>query len=145
MNTIKNTPAKSDAVIDNLVIAQASDMRAWEELIPVERDFLCEPSTLTKGRIFSLLEKNQTRLRDFGVTKLGLFGSFARNEENRDSDIDVLVEFDQGRKTFDGFIQLAFFLEELFAKRVELFTAEALSPYIRPHMLKEVEYVALTA
>jgi hypothetical protein len=53
------------------------------------------------------------------------------------------VEFESGRKTFDNFIQVAWFLEELFGRRVELVTPEALSPYIGPHILREVEYVPL--
>ncbi len=145
MSTANNTKENSEAAIDKILSSQADNMSAWEQPIRVKDDFLRAPLTLSKGKIFALLEKKQTRIRGFGVMKLGVFGSFVRNEQNRDSDIDLLVEFDQGRKTFDGFIQLAFFWEELFAKRVELFTAEGLSPYIRPHVLEEVEYVAFTA
>jgi len=53
------------------------------------------------------------------------------------------VEFESGCKTFDNFMRVALFLEELFARRVELVTPEALSPYIGPHILREVEYVPL--
>jgi len=62
-----------------------------------------------------------------------------------DSDIDLLVEFEAGRKTFDAFIKLSFFLEDVLHHRVELVTMEALSPYIGPYILKEVEYAALAA
>jgi predicted nucleotidyltransferase len=55
----------------------------------------------------------------------------------------VLVEFEPGHKTFDAFIQLAVFLEELFERHVELVTPESLSPYIGPRILKEIEYVTL--
>jgi hypothetical protein len=54
-----------------------------------------------------------------------------------------LPEFEQGKKTFDNFIQLSFFLEDLFKRRVELVTTESLSPYIGPHIMSEVEYVIL--
>ncbi|WP_296758099.1 nucleotidyltransferase domain-containing protein [Roseiflexus sp.] len=57
-----------------------------------------------------------------------MFGSFVRRQQDSNSDIDVLVEFESGRKTFDNFIQVALFLEELFGRRVELVTPEALSP-----------------
>jgi hypothetical protein len=57
----------------------------------------------------------------------------------------MLVEFEPGRKTFDAFMQLAFFLEALFGRRVELVTPESLSPYIGPHILREMEYVSFDA
>ncbi len=99
----------------------------------------------TKERVLSLIQARQGHIRTFGVRRLGLFGSFARGQQDRDSDIDVLVEFEPGRKTFDNFIQLAFFLEELFERRVELVTTEALSPYLGPHIMREVEYVTFDA
>ncbi|ABQ89309.1 MAG: nucleotidyltransferase family protein [Roseiflexus sp.] len=97
----------------------------------------------TKEQILSLIQEHQSQIRNLGVRRLGLFGSFVRRQQDSNSDIDVLVEFESGRKTFDNFIQLAVFLEELFARRVELVTPEALSPYIGPHILREVEYVPL--
>ncbi len=75
------------------------------------------------------------------MRKLGLFGSFIRDRQGADSDVDLLVEFEPGHKTFDAFIQLAFFLETLFERPVELVTPESLSPYIGPRILGEVENV----
>jgi len=98
----------------------------------------------TKEQILSLIQEHQSQIRNLGVRRLGLFGSFVRRQQDDDSDIDVLVEFESGRKTFDNFMHLALFLEELFGRRVELVTPEALSPYIGPHILREVEY-ALSA
>jgi len=80
-----------------------------------------------------------------GVRRLGLFGSFARGEQGADSDVDLLVEFTPGQKTFDNFMQLAFFLEDLFHRRVELVTPESLSPYLRPYIMDEVEYASVAA
>ena len=99
----------------------------------------------TRERILSILQKNQEQIRALGVRKLGLFGSFARGEQREDSDVDVLVDFSPGRKGFDNFIRLVFLLEELFQRPVELVTPESLSPYIGPHILREVEYVTFTA
>ena len=65
----------------------------------------------TKGFILSLIQAQQNHIRAFGVKRLGLFGSFVREEQGKDSDVDVLVEFEPGHKTFDNFIHLAFFLE----------------------------------
>ncbi len=99
----------------------------------------------TKEHILSLIRRHQHQIRSWGVIRLGLFGSFVRGETDSDSDIDILVEFEPGYKSFDNFVQLAFFLQELFGRRVELVTPEALSPYIGPHILQEVEYVALSS
>ena len=95
----------------------------------------------TKENVLELIRSNQDKIRSYGVRKLGLFGSFVRDKQKPESDIDLLVEFQQDKKSFDNFIQLAFFLEEILERRVELITIDALSPYIGPHIIKEVEYV----
>ncbi len=95
----------------------------------------------TKERIFTLLQDHQNRIRQFGVKRLGLFGSFVRQQQDAESDIDVLVEFELERKTFDTFMQLAAFLEAVFERRVELVTPESLSPYVGPYILREIEYI----
>lgn len=95
----------------------------------------------TKERALSLIEEHRDRIKALGVRKLGLFGSFVREEQGVESDIDLLVEFEQGKKTFDNFMQLCFFLEDLLKRRVELVTPESLSPYIGPRIMSEVEYV----
>ena len=103
------------------------------------------PNCFSKQDIIDALHQNRSHLRGLGVRRIGLFGSFVRGEQHPDSDIDLLVEFEAGRKTFDAFIKLSFFLEDVLHHRVELVTMEALSPYIGPYILKEVEYAALAA
>ncbi len=100
---------------------------------------------LTKQRIISLLRESRARLSSLGVKSIGLFGSFVRGDSSSQSDIDILVEFDRDKRTYDNFIDTCFFLEGLFARKVEVVTTDALSPYIEPHVLKEVEYVSLSA
>jgi len=102
-----------------------------------------EPAT--KQDVLAILHENRVRLRSFGVRRLGLFGSFVRGEQREDSDIDFLVEFEPGQKTFDHFMNLAVLLEDLLRRRVELVTTDALSPYIGPQIMGEVEYAALAA
>lgn len=80
-----------------------------------------------------------------GVKKIGLFGSYARGEQRPGSDIDLLVEFESGRKSFDSFMELSFWLESVLRQRVELVTTESLSPHIGPYILKEVEYASIAA
>lgn len=100
---------------------------------------------LTKQEIQSILLHHQASFRSLGVKRLGLFGSFVRGEQTPRSDIDLLVEFEQGQKSFDHFMQLAFPLGKVLERHVEFVTIESLSPYIGPHILKEVEYVSLAA
>lgn len=95
-----------------------------------------------KEELFSALRRHQSRLKQFGVKRCGVFGSFARGMQSEQSDVDILVEFETGKKSFDNFMGLAFFLEETIGRRVELVTPEALSPYIGPHILREVEYAS---
>lgn len=106
---------------------------------------LMDTPVQTKKKVLSLIRGHQDQIKGLGVRSLGLFGSFVRQEQQEASDIDLLVEFEPGQKTFDNFMQLAFFLEELFNRRVELVTPESLSPYLGPHILSEVEYVTLVA
>ena len=97
-----------------------------------------------KSDLFELLLKHQDQLKQFGVKRCGVFGSFARGQQTDHSDVDILVEFEPGRKSFDNFMQLAFFLEEKIGRKVELVTPESLSPYIGPHILGEVEYASIS-
>ncbi len=99
----------------------------------------------TKQDILGVLCDNRDLIRGFGVRRLGLFGSFVRGQQRAESDVDLLVEFEPGKKTFDNFMALSFLLEDLLRRRVELVTTESLSPYLRPHILDEVEDVALAA
>ena len=98
-----------------------------------------------KQDILAILRDNEERFRSFGVRRIGLFGSFVRGQQTEDSDVDLLVEFEPGQKSFDRFMNLSFFLEDTIGRRVELVTVEALSPYIGPRILAEVEYVAFAA
>ena len=102
-------------------------------------------SIVRKQDVLSNLRAHADQIRDLGVKRLGLFGSFMRDQARIDSDVDLLVEFEEGRKTYDTFIGLSFFLEEILGRPVELVTRESLSPHIGPHILTEVEYVAFAA
>jgi uncharacterized protein len=99
----------------------------------------------SKQDILSALYQNRSRLVAMGVKRIGLFGSFVRQQQCAQSDVDLLVEFEPDRKTFDAFMDLCFFLEAILQRRVELVTLESLSPYLGPHILREVEYATLAA
>jgi predicted nucleotidyltransferase len=97
----------------------------------------------TKENLLAQIMSNRQRIKQYGVRTLGLFGSFVRNEQTAISDIDLLVDFEPEKETFRNFINLAYYMEELLGRKVELVTQNGLSPYIGPYILKEVEYVPL--
>jgi predicted nucleotidyltransferase len=94
----------------------------------------------SKEDLLRQLAANSALIGNFGVQRFGLFGSFAKGSQDADSDVDLLVEFKPGRKSFDNFMNLAFFLEDLLGRKVDLVTPESLSPHIGPKILAEVEY-----
>lgn len=77
----------------------------------------------------------------FGVTKIGIFGSFARGEQTNKSDVDVLVDFAQGYATLRNFVGLADYLEALFRRKVDLLTESSLSNLIRPYIEQDVIWI----
>jgi len=79
--------------------------------------------------------------RNFGVRRISLFGSTARDEGREDSDLDLLVDFEVG-PTFDSFMGLKFFLEDHIGHRVDMVTREALKPRLRPIVEREAVDVA---
>jgi hypothetical protein len=97
----------------------------------------------TKEGILAFLQRNRPRLISLGLRRIGLFGSLARGELSEESDIDILVEFLPGRKSYRNFINLAWFLEDNLHRSVDLLTPESLSPYIGPHVLQEAQYIDL--
>ena len=98
-----------------------------------------------KDLIFKRILDEKNQLAFYGVKNIGLFGSFVRGEQTPKSDIDDLVEFTPEKHTFDNFMEVAFLLEEILERKVELITPEALSPHIGPHILREVERVPIAA
>jgi hypothetical protein len=95
---------------------------------------------MTRTDIMQLIRAHDAFLISHGVRRIGLFGSHARGEERADSDIDLIVEFAEGQKSYDNFIELCFFLEELLGRKVDLLTPESISPFIRPFIEKDVSY-----
>ncbi|MGQ4915341.1 MAG: nucleotidyltransferase family protein [Candidatus Asgardarchaeia archaeon] len=91
--------------------------------------------------ILKILKRHKEELkRKFKVKEIGIFGSYVRGEETKDSDIDILVEFEEVPDFFD-FIKLERYLEEILGFKVDLQTRDSISPYIRKHIEREVKYV----
>ncbi|MGD1902841.1 MAG: nucleotidyltransferase family protein [Geitlerinemataceae cyanobacterium] len=96
----------------------------------------------SKAEIWQQLQAHHQALQGFGVRRCGLFGSFQRGEATEASDIDLLVVFEPELKTFRNFMDLCFFLEDLFDRKVDVLTPESLSPIFGHKILEEVEYVS---
>lgn len=92
---------------------------------------------LSRTEISSRIIEHWDEIRKLGVRKLWLFGSYARGRQREESDIDIIVEFERGRKTFDNYMDLKFLLEELLGVEVDLITVEAVKPGIKDAIWKE--------
>ena len=96
-----------------------------------------------KRDVLERLRSEGEELRRSGVRRIGLFGSFVKDRASQHSDVDLLVEFDPARKSFDNYLALAEMLESRLQRPIDLLTRESLSPHIGPRILAEVEYVSL--
>lgn len=89
----------------------------------------------------SILKERDDEMKiKFHVSRIGVFGSFARGEGKKESDVDVLVEFEEGFKTFDNFMDLKYYLEDIFSRNVDLITVNALKPQLKDDILQNVIY-----
>jgi len=92
--------------------------------------------------IQTILQEHKNYLVEkFGVIEIAIFGSYARGEQREDSDVDLIVDFKEGYKTFDNYMDLKFYLEELFSKKVDLVIKSAINPRIKPFIIEEAIYV----
>ena len=95
---------------------------------------------LTKNEILSkLTELKPVLYRDYNVKEIGLFGSYSDNEQNEDSDIDILVEFEKpiGWK----FFTLEKYLEDIFNRKVDLVTKKALKKQLKDRIINQTLFL----
>lgn len=91
--------------------------------------------------IVKMLRLHDTDVREkFKITEIGVFGSYVRGEQRDDSDIDILVEFERGYKTFDNYMELKFFLEDILTSKIDLVIKTAIRDEIKQNILSEVTY-----
>jgi len=74
----------------------------------------------------------------FAVRRIGIFGSTVKGTRSPESDIDILVEFEEGGATFDNIMELIFYLEKMLKKPIDLVTTKGISPYMKPDIEREV-------
>lgn len=95
----------------------------------------------TKEEILKILEEELPLLRQkYGISKIGLFGSYSRGDQDAESDIDLIVQFERPIGFFK-FVAIEEYLKEKLGGKVELVTEDALKQVIRPYVMKEVVYV----
>jgi predicted nucleotidyltransferase len=87
-----------------------------------------------------LSEYKKEIVEKYKVKKIGIFGSYVRGEQTDESDIDILVEFEEGYKTFDNYMDLKFYFEDLFSASVDLLIESAIKQRLRHYILNEVKY-----
>ncbi|MGB9749775.1 MAG: nucleotidyltransferase family protein [Caldisericia bacterium] len=93
-------------------------------------------------RIKEILKQNKKELeRKYKVKYIAIFGSYVRGEQNERSDIDILVDFRENGKTFDNYMDLKFYLENLLNIKVDLIMEGALKENVKKLIMDEIEYV----
>ncbi|MBI4066656.1 nucleotidyltransferase family protein [Candidatus Gottesmanbacteria bacterium] len=92
----------------------------------------------------STIEQHKHELRDFGLRRVGIFGSLARDSATAKSDIDLLLDFDPDKKTYRNFFGGTVCLETLLRRPVDTVTPQGLSPYIKPYVERDITYVQIT-
>jgi len=95
---------------------------------------------MNKKIIIEKIRKNKRRLREKGVKKIGLFGSFAKGKNSKKSDIDILIKFE--KIDFDNYLSILDFLEKVFRRKIDLVIEDDLKPELK-YVKKEAEYVKI--
>ena len=98
---------------------------------------------MSKKDLIKTIQDNTGALKAYGVKSVGIFGSFAASRQTAKSDVDVLVEFKKEDKTFDNYMGLKLFLEDLFSRRVDLVIKSTLKARIKDRVLSETAYARL--
>ena len=96
---------------------------------------------MTRRTVIARIRKHRAQLEKLGVKSLSLFGSVAREEDRPNSDVDILVEF-KGKATFDRYMDTKFYLEDLLGCKVDLVTAKAIKPRMKPYIMQDLVHVA---
>lgn len=95
---------------------------------------------MNKEEALSLLKSLDAQFRAIGIRRVGLFGSAVRDESGPESDVDILLEFGKGMKTFDTFMDAVEILENAYPIHVDILTVESLSPRLASRILPEAEF-----
>ncbi len=97
----------------------------------------------TRDQIISFIAKNKDLFRNkFHITKIGIFGSFARGEQNKESDLDLIVEFeDNTQNLYDLKLDIKEYFRSKLGIEVDIYREKYIKPRIKKEILKETLYV----
>lgn len=95
---------------------------------------------MKKEDIKKILIKNKEILKKYKVNRIGIFGSVVRGKTKKGSDVDLLVEFEDMIDLFD-FVHLNDEVQQILKRKVDLVTPDTIKPYIKPKIMKEVEWI----
>ena len=91
--------------------------------------------------IVNTIKKYRNNFIEYGISKIGLFGSYINDSNNEESDIDILIKFEEGKKNFDNYISIKFLLEDIFNKKVDLVDEDCIREELKYSILGSVMYV----
>ncbi len=92
-----------------------------------------------KEDVLARLNENLPEIRErFFIDTIGIFGSVSRGEDTLESDVDVLYRFSKGMDSYDTFLDLADYLEDLFHRKVDLVSLDFIDPYVKPYVEKDM-------
>ena len=92
------------------------------------------------SEVIDLMNDHMASIDQFHIRKIGVFGSFTRGEQTNESDVDILVEFEENQETLDNYMDLKFFLEDLFNRRVDVVIFDAIKDALKKSILESVKY-----
>lgn len=96
---------------------------------------------MIKDKVINLLKEHLAQIQKYKIKKISIFGSVARGQELPESDIDILIKF-EGPASYDMYMDLKFFLEDLLGRKVDLITEDSLRNEIKKHVEKDLIRVA---
>jgi len=96
----------------------------------------------TKEELLAILRSCREALAErFGVIDLAVFGSYAKSQQKKRSDIDILVELDKAHKTFDNYMELKFYLVRAIGGKVDLVLKDSVRDELKPRIFSEAVHV----
>lgn len=92
------------------------------------------------NEIMNLMNEHMDSIDKFHIKKIGIFGSYVRDEQTNDSDVDILVEFEDNQETLDNYMDLKFYLEDLFNRRVDVVISDVIKGALKKSIVESVKY-----
>lgn len=96
---------------------------------------------MNRDKVIEIIKENKTQIEKLGAFRIGLFGSYARSENNSASDIDLIIDIKKDSHTFDNFMNITIMLEDIFGKKVDLLTRDSIDTNFYNAIKSEIIYV----